>query len=356
MYIRRPSYLLIILASLASVVRADDGPVWKKIDGDWQGGSTSVVWKMVVWPGKDLVIASTRSNGLWSSGDEGETWKRMGQPGKTPPNTGQAVQFVFDPVDPQTMWTSGMYNYGVWKTSDGGQTFTHLGKNEHCDGIAVDFTDPLRKTLLVGLHEQEHSLHRSIDGGLTWEKIGDKIPPDTAFSSDPILLDARTYIINSAGYKKGENWGIYRTEDAGQTWALVSKEGASGNHTVTSKGQIFWSCLWDQHTITSTDQGKTWSRVRGPARGQILEIAPDRLIALGGMNKTRLFVSKDDGKSWTPFGPVAPFKTHDFAYDAARKSIFVWLDSEANVRPSGSIARWDLPGDIESAFSMSPGG
>jgi len=345
-------FFLSLLALLNSPIRADD--VWKKIDGVWEGGSTAVIWKMVVWPGKDLVIASTRSNGLWSSSDGGENWKRMGQPGKTPSNAGQAVTFVFDPTDPKTMWTAGMYNYGVWKTSDAGQTFTHLGKNDHCDGIAVDFADPLRKTLLLGLHEQEHSLHRSTDGGLTWERIGDKIPEGTAFTTDPIIIDSKTYVINSSGYKKGEAWGIYRTEDAGQTWAQVSKEGAGGNYTFTSKGQIFWSCLWDQHMITSTDQGKTWSRVRGPARGRIIEVVPDTLIALGGSNKTRFFFSKDNAQTWTPFGPVVPFKGHDVAYDPIRKCLYVWKDIDTSpvIRPPGTIARWDLPPNIESAFAI----
>ncbi len=347
--------LFLLFSFTTTVTRAVDTatPFWQKIDGDWETGSTAVIWKMAAWPGKDLVVASTRSNGLWSTADNGATWKRMGEPKQTPPNAGQAVAFTFDPADKNTMWTSGMYNYGVWKTVDGGKTFTHIGKfqNDHADGIAVDYTDPKRSIVLVGLHEQEHSLHRSTDNGATWERIGEKIPDNTAFTTDPIILDSKTFIINSAGYKKGETWGIYRSEDAGNTWEQVSKEGASGNSTITRSGRIFWSCLWDQHIISSDDHGKTWARVEGPAHGRVEEIAPGRLIALGGKDKTQLYVSKDDAKTWTPVGPPVPFKPRDFAYNATRNSLFVWVASEAKSRDPGSILRWDLPKDLEAAFA-----
>ena len=39
-------------------------------------------------------------------------------------------------------------------SEDGGKTFQRLGNLTHMDGIGVDCTDPQRKTLVVGLHEQ----------------------------------------------------------------------------------------------------------------------------------------------------------------------------------------------------------
>ncbi len=349
--------LLPILAvglMIAATARGEEqASSWKPVNGKWEGGSTAAIWIMAGWPGKDEVVASTRGNGLWSSTDRGATWRRMGQPGKTPPNAGEAVQIVFDPKDPNTMWASGMYNFGVWKTADGGKTFTHLSNNNHVDGFAVDFTDPERKTQLMGLHEQEHSLHESTDGGATWTKIGDKIPEGTAFSTNPIILDAKTWIINSSGYKKGEEWGIFRTVDGGQTWTNVSKEGASGSPTITSKGTIFWYVLWDQQIIKSDDQGKTWQRVKGAARGNVIEVRPDRLVALGGNRKAQLYVSKDDGATWTPFGDPLPFKAHGFTYDAAGKCFFAWPERNGNgPLKDGEIIRWDLPADVDAAFSQ----
>ncbi len=345
--------LLVAGMMIAAVARGQEGQSpWKDAVGIWEGGSTAKITKMAAWPGKDVVIASAWGDGLWSSADGGAHWKRMGQPGKTPPNAGGAVQFVFDPKHPQTMWTSGMYNYGVWKTADGGKTFTHLGKHDHVDGIAVDFTDPARKTLLIGLHEQEHSLHKSTDGGLTWVKIGDKVPQGSEFTANPIILDAKTYLTDSSGWSKpGESWGIYRSEDGGETWTKVSGEGAAGNATVTAQGDIFWSCLWDQHIIKSTDHGKTWTRVQGPARGIVVEVGPNRLVALDN-NKSQLYVSNDDGKSWARIGKPAPFKARGLTYNAPRKGFFLWaMDEGGKTRSPGAIVRWDLPANVEGVFS-----
>src|SRR3954462_4189218 len=113
----RHPLIVLLAACLVSTgwAAAEDGAAtWKTLNDQWDGGTSASVWKITAWPGKDELIASVRSNGLWSSTDGGESWKRMGEPGKAPPNAGQAVEFVFDPKHSDTMWTSGMYNYGVW--------------------------------------------------------------------------------------------------------------------------------------------------------------------------------------------------------------------------------------------------
>lgn len=338
--------ILAVLMAAAAAQAADGASTWKIVEGKWEGGATPPIWKIAAWPGKDMVVASCAKNGLWATTDGGETWNHMGAADQSPPNAGQAVQFVFDPKNADTMWTSGMYGWGVWKTADGGKSFKQLSENTHVDGYAVDFSDPERKVQLMGLHEKEHSLHKSTDGGQTWTKIGDKIPEGSEFSTDPIIIDTKAFIINSCGWSKpGEEWGIYRSEDGGETWTKVSKEGASGNPTITSKGIIFWAVQWDFKLIKSLDQGKTWQKVNGSARGIIEEVAPDRLVALGGTTRKQLYVSKDDGKTWHAFGDPLPFTARGFTYDAKRKSFF----ANAEKGNEGKVARWDVP-DLEAAF------
>ena len=185
---------------------------WKPVNGKWEGGSTAAILTSVAgWPGKDEVVASTRGNGLWSSyrsrAPPGAAWASPARAASTPE---KAVQIVFDPKDPNTMWASGIVPTPAFgKRPTAAKTFTHLSNNNHRRWLRGRFpTGPRRrKTQLMGLHEQEHRLHESTDGGATWLKIGDKIPDGTAFTTNPIILDAKTCIINSSGNKKGEDVG-----------------------------------------------------------------------------------------------------------------------------------------------------
>ena len=109
------------------------------------------------------VIAGVSECGLWKSADGGRSWKKLG---------GNEIKFrpgriVFDPQNPDVFWVSGCYGDAPFRTGDGGRTFQWLGHLTHADGVAVDFSDPLRKTLLLGLHEQSQSLQMSTDGGNT---------------------------------------------------------------------------------------------------------------------------------------------------------------------------------------------
>ncbi len=76
------------------------------------------------------------------------------------------TSIVWDPADPTIFWETGSYGShgGVYKSSDDGVTVKQLGGITHDDFVSVDFSDPRRRTLLVGGHESQ-SLQKSTDGG-----------------------------------------------------------------------------------------------------------------------------------------------------------------------------------------------
>ena len=228
--------LLFPPAGLCAAPPDDAG--WVNVTGNVGGETWGAygVTHMQAVPGSNEVIAGVSERGLWTTVDRGTTWRKLG---------GDEMKFrpgriVFDPKNPSVYWVSGCYGDAPFKTVDGGKTFRRLGQLAHADGVAVDFTDPARRTLLLGLHEQSQSLQLSRDGGDTWTTIGANLPADSNHSSDPVILDSNTFLINTAGWKPKATLGIYRSEDGGQTWTRVSEHGPQGPPLVASDGAIYW--------------------------------------------------------------------------------------------------------------------
>ena len=329
---------LVMLTRCGVAAEPARAATWTNVTGNVGGEKWGYagVCTMAAVPGSGEIIAGISEAGLWSSIDGGANWKKLGADDREQ-ITCRPYQIVFDPKESKTFWLSGNYGPGIFKTTDGGKSFRRLGNLSHVDGLAVDFTDPDRKTLLVGLHEQERSLHRSVDGGATWQKIGDKLPENTNFTSDVIVLDAKTYIVNTAGWKQGRSWGIYRTEDAGETWTKVSDAGPSGVPLVASDASIYWQALWGQGLVKSIDKGKTWTKLPGPVKANPIEMPGGKLVA---PVERQLFASADGGKTWEKLCDPMPFKPSGVVHSDTRGCFYIWRSSDKKL--PDAIFRLDL--------------
>jgi hypothetical protein len=270
-------------------------------------------------PGNDTVIAGVALKGLWAS-SAGTSWAHLGSGAGSDTITNRPSWVVYDPVQAGVFWESGIYNGGgVFKTTDNGATFQRLGSISHNDYVSVDFGDPNRQTLLAGGHEQSQTVYRSTDGGKTWTNIGVTIPANTKFSTNPLIIDAQTYVVNLSGYGSASA-GILRTTDAGASWQQVSALEPVGPPLVTANGTIYWS-HWNG-LLKSTDSGLTWGQVGSnlqPVRP--VELPDGRLLSVGA---TSLMISADAGSTWTPYDAALPFNPAGVIYSPGRKAVFVW--------------------------------
>lgn len=320
---------------------------WTNVTGDlcaneeWGYGGGKL---MAVAPGTDEVIFGVSDKGLWSSADGGATWKKMGAGGGDR-IINRPVEIVFDPKNPAVFWYCGIYGTGVYRTDDGGKTFKALGL-WHIGGIAVDFTDPERKILLACMNERDHSLQISTDGGKTWKLIGDRLPPKTNFTTNPIIIDSKTFIINCSSWGRGLSFGIYRSEDAGETWTKVADYGPLGTPCIASDGSIIWSHLWSAGLIKSTDKGKTWKKLTPLIKVNPIEILPGKLLAWEG---TRLYISGDGGETWKTLGPQAQFQIGNAFYSRKRNCFYA---TRTSPRRGDAVYRWDAPADLEKAAGI----
>jgi len=165
---------------------------------------------------------------------------------------------VYDPTTPTRGGSPASTNGGgVYKTVDNGVTFKALGNVTHTDSVAVDFSDPSRMTLLAGGHESARS-----SGGL-WmvrhlDNVGLNLPAGSSFSSNAVVFDAQTHIVGLSGYA-----GKLRDlQDDGRRNLVVSTNtaGPSPAPLVASDGSVWWTIIYSNGILRSTDKGATFTK------------------------------------------------------------------------------------------------
>ena len=248
------------------------------------------------------------------------------------------------PGDPSTVYISAASG-GVWKTTNAGMTWTPLFDKQPVQSIgdmALDPTNP--DVIYVGSGEANvrnsvsygNGVYKSTDGGKTWKHLG---LADTRHISRIVVnpLDPRKVYVAAIGHSWGpsEERGVFMSEDAGETWKKVlyvdNVHGASDLDIDPKNPNRLYAGMWyfdrKQWTFrsgdekggifTSTDGGKTWTKAtKGLPKlmGRIgIKVAPSSPNIVYSVAETRegyVFKSTDYGETWT--------KTSDNAHTLGR--------------------------------------
>jgi len=247
-------------------------------------GNPDLVYAAVV----GNVFAPTPTRGVFRSKDGGKTWQKVLFVND---ETG-ASDLALDPADPRVLyagtwtvdrkpWTldSGSKEGGIYKSTDGGDTWTRLGGGLPAGivgrtGVAVARGRPGRVWALVEAAGDEGGLFRSDDGGRTWQRVnGDAELTSRAFYfghlvADPVDPDT-VYVLNIALYKSvdgGRSFTILQDshEDHHDLWLNPANpriliDANDGGATVSLNGGSSWSTQLNQPTAelyrVATDNG-----------------------------------------------------------------------------------------------------
>ena len=290
-------------------------------------------------PGSDTIIAGVAQRGLWAN-SSGSIWSPLGTGTGSATIDNRPSWITYDPDRSGVFWESGIYgNGGVYQTTNNGNTFRQLGSISHNDYVSVDFGDPNRRTLLAGGHEQSNTVWRSTDGGQTWTNIGVNLPANTNASIAPLIVSSQTYVVNIPGADAGTA-GIYRTTNGGTSWQQVSAPGPPGLPLVASNGVIYWP--FGNRLVKSMNSGATWAQVGSNLQTVTpIELPNGRLVSLGPGN---LMISADGGATWSPIGPALPFAPSGLIYSPRRQAFFIWRWDCGNVVLPNAIMRLSVQG------------
>ncbi|HKW03366.1 MAG TPA: hypothetical protein VJN96_26310 [Vicinamibacterales bacterium] len=284
----------------------------------------------ILWIGtgeSNIFRSSYTGVGVYKSTDNAKTFQHMGLT-----DTGTIGRIVVHPTDPNIVYVASAGQEwvenemrGVFKTTDGGKTWTHALKISQKTGvndIAMDPGDP--NTLYAAAWQRqrrkwndprveegfnESLIYKTTDAGKTWTKLTSGLPPSNASGrigiaiarSNPNVVyafydnyecDTQPPAPNAQG--RGSNPGgsaakcaikgneVYRSNDKGATWTKVSGQNDDDAQKAFMKGMsntyawVFGNIRVDptnENTVytlalgvsVSRDGGKTFARFTGPA-------------------------------------------------------------------------------------------
>jgi photosystem II stability/assembly factor-like uncharacterized protein len=131
--------------------------------------------------------------------------------------------------------SGAFFGDGIYRSDDGGDSWTNMGltKSEHIGRIVVDPTDPDRvfaaATGRLYGKNNERGIYRTLDGGSEWEQV--LFVTDSTSAIDVVLNPIDTDIVFAAMWERtrkpwqrdygGETSAIHRSLDGGDTWELL---------------------------------------------------------------------------------------------------------------------------------------
>jgi photosystem II stability/assembly factor-like uncharacterized protein len=260
---------------------------WRNIGPD-RGGRTQAVAGSRARP-LEYWFGAT-GGGLWKTTDGGTTWKPMTDRALTSSSVGAVAvcesnpDVVYAGMGETELRGNVMQGDGVWKTTDGGKTWNHIGlaATQAIARIRIHPTDCDRAWVAALGHpygtNAERGVFRTTDGGRTWQKTlfrNDRAGavdlvlapgrPDTMFAA--LWEVSRTSWSLSSG---GPGSGLFRSTDGGQTWTEITRNsglpaGIVGKIGVTVSGarpERVWAIVeaQDGGVFRSDDAGATWTR------------------------------------------------------------------------------------------------
>ncbi len=276
---------------------------------------------------------ASATGGVWKTTNRGTTFTAVFDK----ESTSSIGDIATAPDDPNLLWVgtgennnrqSSSWGEGVFKSTDGGKTFTNMGlkASRHIARVLVDPVD--HDVVYVAAQGSlwgsggDRGIFKTEDGGLTWANV---LKTDASTGATELVMDPRNNkVIYAATYQRqrqpwgmnggGEGSALYKTADAGRTWTKLAKglpegpKGRIGLDVWRKDPDVVYARIEHEKesgVYRSDDGGASWRKLSAtnprPMYFSQIRIDPQddsRVYVLG----VSLSVSDDGGKTFRDDG------------------------------------------------------
>ena len=215
---------------------------WRSIGPFGQGGRVDDI---AVRPDDfHTYFAGFATGGLWKTTNNGTTFRSVFDSY----GTHSIGDLAISPADPDVLWVgtgepnnrqSSSFGDGIYKSTDGGETFAHMGLRETqtISRVIAHPTDADVAWVAANGHlfgpNPERGVFKTTDGGQTWDHVL-SVDENTG-ATDLVINPANPDVLLAATYQRrrtaccfvggGPGSGIWRSDDGGENWTRLSDGG-----------------------------------------------------------------------------------------------------------------------------------
>ena len=303
---------------------------------------------------------TSTGRGVWKSMDDGRTWSFIGLPetGQIPRIEVHPGDHDLVYVAALGHPFGKNPERGIFRSRDGGGTWEHvlaLNDSTGASDLAMDMTNPRilyagmwrgeRKPWALISGAEEGGVYKTTDGGDTWTKLGGGLPEGVVGKVGVTVSPAdpdRVWAIIEAE----PDGGVYRSDDGGETWARTNSENnlrqRAWYYTHIQADPVDPNTVYALNTrlYRSVDGGATFEMIPVP-HGDVHDLwihpsAPDRMVVAddGGAQ-----VTVNGGETWSTYynQPTAelydvivdngfPYRLYGAQQDNTTISVPAWSD------------------------------
>jgi photosystem II stability/assembly factor-like uncharacterized protein len=316
-------------------VATGSGGLWKTTNGGlrwtpiFEREGTISIGDIALEPGNPDVIwvgtgegnprnSVSFGDGVYKSTDGGKTWKHMGLK-----ETNTISKIVINPKNPDHVFVAAIGNFwttnpdrGVFMTTDGGKTWTktlYIDDKHGASDLEIDPVNPNivyagmwrfeRKPWTFTSGSEQGGLFRSIDGGITWKKVTMGLPKMIGRIGLSVAASNPNVVYAIAESKEG---ALFRSDDKGETFRLIYRQ-----QNIVSRGFYYTTVKVDP-----TDENKVYA------------------VA------TNLYQSIDGGRTFNRIAPTTHIDYHALWIDPKNPKR-MWQGQDGGVAVTYDGVAWD---------------